>query len=117
MVNPSKGRKRSFRVQRRHRAKGACLAKAGVLQRAASVRIESKGEQAVITGDSIHHPCQMQEQTWECPADWNREIAEATRKNMLGEYADANVLVFGTHFASPSAGRVKREKDHFILVV
>jgi len=83
----------------------------------ASVRIESKGEQAVITGDSIHHPCQMQEQTWECPADWNREIAEATRKNMLGEYADANVLVFGTHFASPSAGRVKHEKDHFILVV
>ena len=72
---------------------------------------------AVITGDFLHHPCQMEKLTWECTADWNREIAEDTRKTKLGEYADGELLVFGTHFATPSAGRVKRVKDHFNFTV
>ena len=78
-----------------------------------SVRIESAGQRAAITGDFLHHPCQMQQLQWECLADWNREMAEATRKAKLGEYADQNILVFGTHFATPSAGKVVRHEDHF----
>jgi len=82
-----------------------------------SVRIESQGQKAVISGDFLHHPCQMQEPRWECLADWHRETAEATRESKLGEYADEGVLFFGTHFATPSAGRVVRKDDHFVLQV
>ena len=35
----------------------------------------------------------------------------------LGEYSDENILVFGTHFATPSAGYVRRKDDHFIYEV
>ncbi|MFK8021336.1 MAG: MBL fold metallo-hydrolase [Pseudomonadales bacterium] len=78
-----------------------------------SVCIESEGEKAVITGDFLHHPCQMQEPYWECVADWDTPMAQRTRVEKLGEYADSNVLVFGTHFATPSAGRVVRSEDRF----
>lgn len=82
-----------------------------------SVRIESRGRKAVITGDFLHHPCQMEKLTWKCLADWDRATAEATRKEQLGRYADEDVLVFGTHFATPSAGHVIRKDDHFRFVV
>lgn len=82
-----------------------------------SLRIDSKGEKAAITGDFLHHPCQMQEPRWLCTFDWNREAAEETRVAKLGEYADEDILVFGTHFATPSAGHVVREGDSFRYVV
>jgi hypothetical protein len=34
-----------------------------------------------------------------------------TRENLLAEYADGEVLVIGTHFATPSAGRVRRRTE------
>ena len=78
-----------------------------------SVRIESAGQRAVVTGDFLHHPCQMEKPYWECSADWDTPMAQATRVSKLGEYADEGILVFGTHFATPSAGRVIRHADHF----
>lgn len=77
------------------------------------VRIASGGEDAVITGDFLHHPCQMEKLHWECSADWDTPIAQTTRREKLGEYADGGLLVFGTHFATPSAGIVVRYVDHF----
>ena len=78
-----------------------------------SVRIESKGEKAVITGDFLHHPCQMEEPYWECSADWDTPMAQKTRVDSLGKFADEELLVFGTHFATPSAGKVVRKGKHF----
>ena len=78
-----------------------------------SVRIESKGEKAVITGDFLHHPCQMEEPYWECSADWNTPMAQKTRVESLAKFADEGLLVFGTHFATPSAGKVIRKGKHF----
>ena len=78
-----------------------------------SVRIESKGEKAVITGDFLHHPCQMEEPYWECSADWDTPMAQKTRVESLGKFADEGLLVFGTHFATPSAGKVVRKGKHF----
>ena len=68
-----------------------------------SVRIHSEGESAVITGDFLHHPCQMEEPYWECTADWDTKMAQKTRMEALEAYAEEGLLVFGTHFASPSA--------------
>ena len=76
-----------------------------------SVRISSKGEEAFITGDALHHPCQMARLDWASSADADPEAAKVTRKEMLASLADTKTLVFGTHFASPSAGHVKSEAD------
>lgn len=78
-----------------------------------SVLIESKDERAIITGDFLHHPCQMEEPYWECTADWDTPMAQKTRVTQLEKYADEGLLVFGTHFASPSAGYVVKKGKHF----
>ncbi len=74
-----------------------------------SVGISSRGEQAVITGDMIHHPCQMARPDWACAFDYDAEEARKTRLEFLERYADGSVLIVGTHFATPTAGRIVRD--------
>jgi glyoxylase-like metal-dependent hydrolase (beta-lactamase superfamily II) len=73
-----------------------------------SIHIESEGQRALITGDWIHHPCQMTRTDWCSSADYDRDQARSTREALLEDYADKPFLVIGTHFASPAAGHVKR---------
>ena len=73
-----------------------------------SVRIASAGEQALITGDCIHHPCQMTRPDWCSSADYDQAAARRTREALLERHADGDTLVIGTHFATPTAGYVKR---------
>ena len=38
-----------------------------------------------------------------------------TRGDFLDRYADRPVLIIGTHFAAPTAGRIVRDGDSFRL--
>jgi glyoxylase-like metal-dependent hydrolase (beta-lactamase superfamily II) len=78
-----------------------------------SVAIESRGERAVITGDAIHHPAQMARLDWSVRFDSDRALASATRAALLQEWASAPVLVIGTHFPPPTAGRVVRDGEAY----
>lgn len=78
-----------------------------------SVHIASKGQEALITGDFIHHPCQMARLDWCSSADYDREQAQATRNAVLSRYADGDVLIIGTHFATPTAGRFRSDGDAY----
>jgi glyoxylase-like metal-dependent hydrolase (beta-lactamase superfamily II) len=80
-----------------------------------SVHIASRGEEAVITGDMIHHPCQIARADWSSSADWNPVMSAETRSAFLARYADRPVLVIGTHFAGPTAGRIVRDGDTYRL--
>ncbi len=71
-----------------------------------SVRISSKGQDAVITGDMVHNPVQFAEPTWKCYADADIEQAVATRLAFVGRYGGNDTLVLGTHFPAPTAGRI-----------
>jgi glyoxylase-like metal-dependent hydrolase (beta-lactamase superfamily II) len=71
-----------------------------------SVRIESDGQRAVITGDLMHHPIQCSEPDRIVNFDTDRELARSTRRNFLACCASDRALVLGTHFAHPTAGRV-----------
>lgn len=82
-----------------------------------SVRITSRGEEAVITGDLMHHPVQCAHPAWGSSADWNGEMAEATRRAFLERHADAATLVIGTHFATPTAGRIVKDGDAWRFAV
>ena len=78
-----------------------------------SVRISSKGEDAVITGDLIHHPVQCALPSMASRFDVDPEAARNTRRAFLERYAGKAVLVLGTHFAAPTARRVVRNGDVF----
>lgn len=82
-----------------------------------SVLISSKGERALITGDFVHHPCQMAHPDWAAQVDTDPEESTRTRQTMFSEYANTSVLVIGTHFATPSAGHVKKDGEVWRLDV
>jgi glyoxylase-like metal-dependent hydrolase (beta-lactamase superfamily II) len=75
-----------------------------------SVRLASGGEEAVITGDLMHHPVQMAE-PWASHFDSDAEQARKTRRAFCERYADGPVTVLGTHFHHPTAGRIVRHGD------
>ena len=80
-----------------------------------SVHITSAGEEAIITGDMIHHPCQIAHPEWSTTADWDKEASATTRIEFLSRYADRPVLIIGTHFAAPTAGRIVRDGQAYRL--
>ncbi len=82
-----------------------------------SLSIISRGEAALITGDFLHHPCQMARLDWSSSADHDPARAERTRREMFEALADTPVLVIGTHFAGATAGRVQRDGDAYRLAV
>jgi len=81
-----------------------------------SVMIESRGEKALITGDIMHHPCQIARPDWAVTFDEDQDAARACRKKILAKMADSKVLVIGTHFASPTAGNIIVDGDSYKLV-
>ena len=80
-----------------------------------SVRIRSAGEEAVITGDVIHHPCQIAYPDWSAAVDSDAERSHETRRSLLERSAGSPVLVIGTHFAAPGAGRIVRDGEAYRL--
>ena len=82
-----------------------------------SVMIRSRGEQALITGDFMHHPCQIAHPEWHTTADTDPPQGIATRRAMFERLAGAPVLVIGTHFAGATAGRIVRDGDAYRLDV
>jgi glyoxylase-like metal-dependent hydrolase (beta-lactamase superfamily II) len=80
-----------------------------------SVRISSQGEEALITGDFMHHPCQIARPAWSSTADSDPIEARLTRERMLTRLTDAPILVIGTHFAGRTAGHIVRDGDAYRL--
>ena len=78
-----------------------------------SVLIESEGQTAVITGDMTHHPYQLAEPHASSSFDVDRDASSATREKMFAEWADSQILVIGTHYAAPTAGRIQRDGAAF----
>ena len=78
-----------------------------------TVRISSQGEDAVVSGDLMHHPIQCRYPEWDNVFDNDGAMAKKTRRAFCERYADSGILVFGTHFATPSAGVISRKDGSF----
>jgi glyoxylase-like metal-dependent hydrolase (beta-lactamase superfamily II) len=72
-----------------------------------SVMIESDGERGMISGDFLHHPCQIAHPEWRSGSDTDPDQAEATRRSMLERVTDVPVLFIGTHFTAPTGGYIR----------
>jgi glyoxylase-like metal-dependent hydrolase (beta-lactamase superfamily II) len=82
-----------------------------------SVRIVSRGEEALITGDFIHHPCQFAHPYWASYVDYDKGQSIATRERLFAELAATPTLVIGSHFADPVAGHIVRDGNVYRLDV
>jgi glyoxylase-like metal-dependent hydrolase (beta-lactamase superfamily II) len=82
-----------------------------------SVMIQSRDEQALITGDFMHHPCQIAHPEWSTLADSDPDQGIATRRRMFQRLAGTPVLILGTHFAGATAGRLVVDDDGYRLDV
>jgi glyoxylase-like metal-dependent hydrolase (beta-lactamase superfamily II) len=71
-----------------------------------SVRIRSEGAEAIITGDCVHSPVQLVEPDWFTRVDSDGAQSSATRRALVAECLDRDVLVIGTHFPPPTAGHI-----------
>ena len=82
-----------------------------------SVRIASRGEEALITGDFIHHPCQIARPEWSSTADNDPQRAERTRARRCSRGSPARRCWSSARISpAPTAGRVVRDGDAFRLV-
>jgi glyoxylase-like metal-dependent hydrolase (beta-lactamase superfamily II) len=80
-----------------------------------SVHVSSEGDEALITGDMVHHPAQIARPEWSCFLDHDPAASAAVRREVFGEAARAGTLVIGTHFVAPSAGRLAIDGEAFRL--
>ena len=77
------------------------------------VRISSRGERAVITGDLMHHPIQFAVPDMRTNFCMDVDKAIRTRKAFIRKYQDRKVLVIGTHFCDPTAGWIERDRTNW----
>ncbi len=69
-----------------------------------SVHIRSGGQEAIITGDMVHHPLQCAFPELGAHVDWSSTMSGETRRDFFGRNADRPILILGTHFPTPTAG-------------
>lgn len=79
-----------------------------------SLHVVSEGEEALLSGDVAHHPCQMAHLDWSSTVDSDPAQSAATRRQLFSRFADRPILVIGGHF---DGGQIRREGDAFKFVV
>ena len=82
-----------------------------------SIHVTSRGEEAIITGDFVHHPVQLAHPEWSSSFDFDSAQGIETRRKFFDQYADRPVLIIGTHFAGVTAGRIVRDGEVWRLDV
>ncbi|MEO6794073.1 MAG: MBL fold metallo-hydrolase [Mycobacterium sp.] len=76
-----------------------------------SVRIESAGAVAYISGDTVHHPIQIGNPEIAALPDADPVAARASRRQLLRRVVDERALLLGSHFTAPSGGFVNSGED------
>ena len=80
-----------------------------------SVLIRSAGQQAIITGDMMHHPIQLAVPATHGRFDMDAERGAQTRVEFVNRYSDTPTLIIGSHFSDPSAGHIIRDGESWQL--
>lgn len=70
------------------------------------LKIRGAGTEALITGDAIHHPIQLPRPDWYCAADLDPGLSSRTRRTLIENYADKDLILLSGHFAGGTAGRI-----------
>lgn len=77
------------------------------------LKLDDGGNRALFCGDTLHHPVQVYEPTWNSCFCEDPVLAQVTRRKMLEHCCENDALLFPTHFAAPHVTAIKREGDGF----
>jgi glyoxylase-like metal-dependent hydrolase (beta-lactamase superfamily II) len=76
-----------------------------------SIGIESKGKRAIVTGDMMHNPIQLELPEDTGRFDMDQAQAARTRVQFIDDMANSDVFVIGSHFSDPTGGWIVRDDD------
>lgn len=77
------------------------------------VEVRGSTERLLLTGDTAHHPLQLQDPSRSTRYCVQPETAATTRRRLLGDASDSGTPILPSHFATPSVGRVSRDATAF----
>ncbi|MBV9634727.1 MAG: MBL fold metallo-hydrolase [Methylobacteriaceae bacterium] len=81
-----------------------------------SVRVGTRGEDAIVTGDMMHTPLQVRYPEIGMLGDFNSRQAEETRRAFFDHVSETSTLLCTSHFPAPSTCRIIRRGDGFDFV-
>jgi len=68
---------------------------------------------AIMTGDVVHHPVQIEQPDWCSNFDDDQDQARLTRYALLENLVDTDTIMLPAHFAAPTAVRISSAADGF----
>jgi glyoxylase-like metal-dependent hydrolase (beta-lactamase superfamily II) len=74
-----------------------------------SVVIETGADRLIVTGDCVHHPCQIARPEWAAIADHDKTLSTQTRRTLFCDAAENGTIIAGSHFSIPSLGRIVKD--------
>lgn len=77
------------------------------------VHVKDGGEEAVFSGDVMHHPIQVREPQWSSRFCIDADASRQARTSFLDRYADTGKLIVPAHFERGSAGHIAGGPDGF----
>jgi glyoxylase-like metal-dependent hydrolase (beta-lactamase superfamily II) len=77
------------------------------------IELAEGGERAILSGDVIHHPAQIERASWCSQFCLDPDTARRTRVALLADLADTATILLAAHFAGPTAVRVQSAPDGF----
>lgn len=76
-----------------------------------SIVIESGGERAIVTGDLMHNPIQLERPGDIVRFDMDQEKGRDSRIDFVNDMANSSVFIIGSHFSDPTGGWIVRDDD------
>jgi glyoxylase-like metal-dependent hydrolase (beta-lactamase superfamily II) len=77
------------------------------------VHVRSKGQEAIVVGDLMHHALQCREPDWSTGFCTDPVRAAQSRRRFLSTYAGSPTLMLPVHFAHPTAGSIEPDGARF----
>lgn len=73
-----------------------------------SIMISSQGERALVLGDALHNPAQIEQTDWVSRADIDPEQTRRTRRSLVERLEREGLVVAAGHFPAPGFGKIVR---------
>ena len=80
-----------------------------------TIRLASKGEEALFVGDIMHHPLQVYYPAWSTNLCYDQAQARLSRRHVLEHCVEHRSLMLPAHFAAPHGGRIARRGESFAI--
>jgi glyoxylase-like metal-dependent hydrolase (beta-lactamase superfamily II) len=78
-----------------------------------ALAIVSEGEQLLDLVDVVGHPIHLEQPHWNMRTDYLPELAERTRRRLLGRAAVENARILAYHFDFPGLGHVQQQQNEW----